>query len=87
MIAAAVVHTSGINWESIGTILGGFAAIAAVLVTLGERRQAAIKNEIADSVNHLSEVLQAKLETKDTVNRLSERIARVEANIRSHHDR
>jgi uncharacterized membrane-anchored protein YhcB (DUF1043 family) len=40
-----------------------------------------IKQEIASAVGQLSEVLLAKLETKDTVSRISERLARVEASI------
>jgi hypothetical protein len=41
----------------------------------------AIKQEISSAVGQLSEVLLAKLETKDTVSRISERLARVEASI------
>ena len=43
-----------------------------------ERQNQEIKQEIASSVDHLSEVLLAKLETKEAVSRISERLARIE---------
>lgn len=65
--AVTTVHTSGINWQSLAAILAGFAAIAGVLLAWTERRQSGLKNQIADSVNHLSDVLMARLETKEAV--------------------
>lgn len=90
------MHTTGINWQSIGAI-GGLLAIAVTILLYVlnrrdtrraqiveirdremERRNEEIKNEIATAVDHLSDVLTAKLETKETVARISERLARVE---------
>ena len=93
MNLAQTVHTAGINWESIGAIAALLAvAVTTILWALTRREQKAdtrehmaeqrnneIKQEIAASVNHLSEVLLAKLETKETVARISERLARLES--------
>lgn len=96
MIAAEAVHTTGINWESVGIISGIISAWVIVLLTAmtiwlsrrDKRLEARneelaqqnneIKDEITASVNHLSEVLLAKLETKEAVNQISVRLARVE---------
>lgn len=86
IIAATAVHTTGINWESLAVIFGGFAAIATLLIGWIDRRQARIRGEITDSVNHLSEVLLAKLETKDAVAKISERLARLEGAASGHHE-
>jgi hypothetical protein len=80
-----VVHTTGVNWQSIGVI----AAIIGVAVTVilamlarrdrrMEQQNTEIKDEISNAVNHLSEVLLARLETKETVSKISERLARLE---------
>ena len=84
--AGTVVRTTGINWESVAAI----AAIVGILLTLilfvfnrqdkrRERVNLELRNDMTSSIDHLSEVLTAKLETKDTVARISERLARVEA--------
>lgn len=73
-----VVHDLGINWATVGIILGGFAALISLLISIQERRNRAIKDQIVESVDHLSEVLMAKLETKETVAGLNVRIARLE---------
>lgn len=72
------VHTTGINWQSIGVILAALVALLAFLVGFQEHRNTAVKDQIRASVDHLSEVLTGKLETKEAVSRLSERIARLE---------
>lgn len=94
--ANVAVHTTGINWQSIG-VIAGIVGIA-VTITLfmiarrdrktdarndliqkqAEQRNIEIKNEITTAVDHLSEVLIAKLETKETVAKISERLARLE---------
>lgn len=78
VIAASVSHEFVINWVSISVILAGIGAIGGLLVALQERRNNAIKDQITDSVNHLSDVLLAKLETKEKVAQISERLARLE---------
>lgn len=85
MIAEAVVHATGINWVGISPIIGSVIAAVAVIITLqtrrenrSEKRNNEIKDEIATSVNNLGELLSARMETKETVARISERLARVE---------
>jgi hypothetical protein len=85
LLLSNIVHTTGINWESVGAIGAIMAVLQSFFVWLVTRKDQkreddaqAVKQEIADSVNHLSEVLLAKLETKETVSRISERLSRVE---------
>jgi hypothetical protein len=73
------VHATGVNWDSVAVILAGFSAVIGLTIALQERRNSQIKSDISISVNHLSDVLQAKLETKETVAAMSERLARLEA--------
>ena len=68
----------GISWQTVGVIIGAFSALITALVVLQERRNRTIKDEIKSSVDHLSDVLLAKLETKESVARISERLARIE---------
>jgi sensor domain CHASE-containing protein len=79
------VHTTGVNWESIAVITGIVTVVFTVFtwITLrrdqkSEARSNAVKNEITTAVNNLSDVLQARLETKEVVGKISERLARVE---------
>lgn len=88
LLNSQFVHTTGINWESvaaiaaIGAILqGGFMWMVARKDKKREDANEATKTEIADSVNHLSEVLLAKLETKDRVNAIDVRLSKVEGAI------
>jgi len=78
MIAQATVHTTGINWESVGTMLGGFAAFAGVLVAIVNRRSKIVTKEIGEAVDHLAEVLNERLATKDTVSDLATKVAVLE---------
>lgn len=84
--ALQAVRTTGINWESVAAI----AAIVGILLTVllwvfgrqdkrREAQAAELRGDMTNSLDHLAEVLTAKLETKDTVARISERLARVEA--------
>lgn len=82
------VHTSGINWESIGAIAAIVTGAVAFITWLiarrdnrAESRNNEIKVQISDSVGHLGEILTARLETKETVARISERLARVEGSM------
>jgi hypothetical protein len=81
MNLAATVRTTGLNWESLAVIFAGFATIAGFLLTWSEHRSSQNKAEITDAVNRLSDVLQAKLETKQVVSGISERLARLEGSI------
>jgi hypothetical protein len=80
MIAQATVHTSGVNWESVSVIAGVIVATMAFFVGVVNRRSDAVRGEIKEAVDHLSEVLVGKLETKDAVNSLAQRVTRIEAN-------
>jgi membrane protein implicated in regulation of membrane protease activity len=91
-IAAIAVRTTGVNWESVSAICAIVAVMLTFVIWIFNRRDVKqqaenqqIRNDITESVNHLSEVLLAKLETKETVSRISERLARLEgaANIAS----
>lgn len=78
-LAEATVHTSGINIESVLTIIGALVvAIVAVGTWLDQRvknRQDATKAEISEAVTHLSEVLLERLETKENVANLRTQVA------------
>jgi hypothetical protein len=74
----AVVHTTGVNWESVGTILGGFATFASLVLYVITRIIRAMKEDVKEAVNHLAEVLGERLETKDTVSKLTARVAVIE---------
>jgi hypothetical protein len=80
------VHTTGVNWQSVGVIVALLGVLVAVLLWYFDRREKVradeseiLRREITGAVNHLSTVLLAKLETKETVSRISERLSRVEA--------
>lgn len=79
----------GIDWQGWAAIIGAFAALMVAVITWVEHRQKQLRQQqealnqtmttqITTAVNHLSEVLLAKLETKETVSRISERLARLE---------
>lgn len=92
MILAAAVQTKGINWESVSVIIAAVAVIVTIMLfVLGRRdrrqhdtsvqletRFNEMQQEFTTAINHLSDVLMAKLETKESVARISERLARLE---------
>lgn len=77
--AIQTVKTSGINWPSVlliaGSIVGCIVALLGFLDIRQRRRQDDIRDEITRAVNHLSDVLLEKLETKDNVNDLKTEVA------------
>lgn len=90
VLAEQVVHTSGLNVESLAVIFGGVAAMLTVGLAFVDRRArrreqalTEIKSEITGSVDHLSEVLLAKLETKENVAQINSRLSRIEGMIGS----
>lgn len=86
LAVAPLVRTTGINWQSLGAILAALVAAVGLIIAIQERRNRAITTQITESVNHLAQVLEAKLETKETVAGLSVRVARMEGQmIRSGH--
>lgn len=89
-----IVHATGINWVGISPIMAVIIAGLTLIVTMQNRRDKkhesanlAIKEEISSSVEHLGEVLSARMETKETVARISERLARLEGAANAGRDR
>jgi hypothetical protein len=76
--AAAAVHTTGINWESIAVIAGVIVAALGFITNRQEKRSTSIETAITTAVRNLAIVLEAKLETKEVVSNLRERIVRLE---------
>lgn len=101
------VHTTGINWESLGVIIGALSVIVVLMLWFFDRRDrrrladaqqmerereqrenarlaenAELRREFTEAMAHLSDVLLAKLETKETVSRISERLSHVEGLLR-----
>lgn len=79
MTAMAVVHATGVNWDSVGVIVGCVVACLTFLAGIQERHNRKIRGDITDAVSHLGEVLGERLETKTNVAHLSARVAVVEA--------
>lgn len=85
LLSEATVHTNGINWQSVGAIIAGITVILTIMGWIFARRDRknevqneAIKQEISTAIDNLSTVLLAKLETKEKVAQISERLARLE---------
>lgn len=84
-LAAAAVRTTGVNWESVAAITGIVAVIMTVVLWIFNRRDKRqeeqnneLRHEFTRAINNLSDVLLAKLETKEAVAQISVRLARVE---------
>jgi len=74
MVATAVVHTTGINWQSLGVIIAAVATLIGILTWHISRRDAQHRAQIlrqeeriTHSVDDLRAVLLEKLETKENV--------------------
>lgn len=72
-------------WTAVGIVSTVVLGLFGLMLTLQGRRETRynqqnteIKTEIKDAVEHLGEVLTARMETKETVNGISVRLARVE---------
>ena len=72
------VHTTGVNWESVAAVAGTVITGVTVTITVLERRSKAIRSEIRESVDGLREMLSERLETKERVAGLAQRIAVLE---------
>lgn len=84
-LSEATVHTNGINWQSVGVMIAGITVILTIMGWIFARRDKKneqqnedIKKEISTAIDGLSTVLLAKLETKEKVAQISERLARLE---------
>lgn len=76
--AIQTVHTSGINWESVATILGGFAAATSVLLRFATTR--ATRREDA----HIAEMKALRSDIRAVtvqVGNLNTKVARVEGKL------
>lgn len=78
-LTTAIVHTTGINWESVGAILGGVAAFLTVVGAFVSYIIRGVRLEIKDSVEQLGIVLTERLETKQSVAALTVRVAVLES--------
>ena len=80
MLATATVHTSGINWESVGTI-------AAVFLSAFLAVGAYVRRSIKGSVDHLADVLEARLTPNEEFDKLRDRVTVVETVLRERRGR
>jgi hypothetical protein len=85
MLAIQTVHTSGVNWTSIAVIVGSIVASLTLVMTIIGRWNKTVKDDITRSVDNLSEVLTAKMETKETVNQLRLEVAELRGQVLEHH--
>jgi peptidoglycan hydrolase CwlO-like protein len=76
-----------VNWQSIAvlvvSIVACFIAVATYIDKRATSRQETIKNEIQSSVEHLSDVLSERLETKENVSQLKVQIAALQVQVES----
>jgi len=79
MMLSQVVHTAGINWESLIAIVGGMTLVLSVFSWWENSR----KNEVTVAVNSLKNMLLEKLETKENVAQIRVDIARLEGEVNS----
>ena len=75
IIAVATVHTSGINWESVATIITAIIVVSTAITGY-------VGRQITHAVTDLGDRLEAKLETKETVARIDTRLTVLEATMR-----
>lgn len=72
LVADATVHTSGINWESLITVISAIVVAVSVIVGGFTRYQSKI---ISAAVDRLGERLESKLETKEKVAELAREVS------------
>jgi hypothetical protein len=88
-MAPVPVHTTGINWESILTIIGSMIGITFTVFgilwhyqTRREERQdkrfEELRTDFTDGLKGLGDILEAKLSTKDSVSDINARLSRIE---------
>lgn len=71
---AASVTTTGINWESVLTI------VSSIIIIIGAIT-AWVGRQITHAINDLSDKLEAKLETKETVSSINVRLTSLETKV------
>jgi hypothetical protein len=75
VIASVAVHTTGVNWETVGVIVSLVSVLMTVIMYMFNRWDKRIKT----ALDAQTDLLMAKLETRETVSKITERLARVEA--------
>jgi hypothetical protein len=73
-MASPAVHTTGINWESIG-VIGGL--IIGIMSAVGQW----VRRTVKGSVQELGDLLNAKLETKESVAQLRTKVSLLEQKV------
>lgn len=88
LLSSAVVHTTGINWESIGAIAGIVTALFGAFTWYVARRDKAqrelvskIEKNTSSSIDNLSTLLLEKLETKENVNQIRVDMAAIKTRV------
>lgn len=81
VLATAVVHTAGVNWQSYGAIVGTVVTVMGLLLAWTSKRQSDLQRDIASAVSNLREVLLEKLETKEAVGQIKIDLAKANTRI------
>lgn len=70
-----MVHTTGFNWDSLGAI---GALVLAAFLAVGSY----VRRSIKTSVDHLADVLEARLASNDDVNKIKDDVTGLKVEIR-----
>jgi hypothetical protein len=84
ILSVQTVHTSGVNWESLGVIISALVFVFGLVTwrqAQSDRKNERTKNEITVSVDNLRDVLLEKLETKENVNQIRVDMAGLKADV------
>lgn len=76
MVTATSVTTTGINWESVLTIILGIVSLVSIVIGAFLRQQS---KAIANAITNQTSMLESKLETKENVNTLRTQLANLRA--------
>jgi hypothetical protein len=67
------VHTTGVNWQSVGTILGGVAAIFALGMGRLDANRKAMRNEMAAEITKELTSLRERIAALEERNKMRQR--------------
>lgn len=85
LLATTNVHTTGINWDSVLTIIGGSVGLLSIVIggivraSRGFLRQQS--EAITSAVNNLAASLESKLETKEKVASIAQDVAELKGKV------
>jgi hypothetical protein len=90
LVAAAMqtvptVKGTGVNWDLVGTLLSGIAAMLGIIGGMIAYVIKGVKSEVKESVGNLGVILNERLETKETVAALTVRVAVLESKAMERH--